>query len=231
MFSDDLDPENEESTTDEGNEEETQDAATEDKSQQSDDKGEPVDWEARYKGLQRASEKKRLDLEEQLEKAQGNLATTTQMLEEAKGDSGVLEKKQKEALEAKTDLETEVEKLQKEHDRLQKQIDQQSIIMNDFPHLAPVAEFIPAAPDEEGFRDGAKKLSDAINSMVDKGVETSLSGSSPTFEEGDDKELEDMEELDSAWETVYATAGDPERAKEYEAAFERIQKAGQTPDL
>jgi chromosome segregation ATPase len=233
MFNEELDPENEDQSTpaeDEG----TQDAATSDESQQSGDDATQDDgdrdWEASYKGLQRASERKIKGLEEQLEKANSNLAATTDMLETAKLDGSALDERQKEAEQAKTKLEDDIHNLEAERDKLQKQLDQQNVVMNEFPHLAPVAKFIPAADDEEGFRKGAEELSKALNSMIDQGVETSLSGSSPTFEEGEDEELESSEELEQAWATVYEFAGNPEKQEEYDAAFAIIQKAGQEPE-
>jgi chromosome segregation ATPase len=231
MFDEELDPENDDQATTDGDDTTNGDDAstTNDDSQQSGD--DDRDWKESYKGLQRASEKKRKELEDQLEKANSNLAATTEMLETAKSDGSALDDKQKEAEKAKSDLENEVEKLRIEHDRLQKQIDQQNVVMNEFPHLAPVAKFIPVADDEEGFRKGAEELSKAIGSIVDKGVETSLSGSSATFEEGEEEELEDQEKLDEAWDVVYAHAGDPDKQEEYDEAFAMIQKAGQTPEL
>ena len=234
MPKDKTDPENEDTTTDEGELEETQDSATDDKSQQSDvDTGsdQDIDWEERYKGLQRATEKKRLQLEGDLEKANQNLAATTQMLEEAKGDGSVLDKQRKDAEDAKAKLDDEVAKLQREHDELQKQVNQQDIVMREFPQLAPVAKYIPVADDDDDFRKGAEDFSKAIESMVGKSVEKKLDGSSPTFEEGADEELESSDELDQAWADVYQFAGVKGKEKEYQDAFAKIQSAGQTPDL
>jgi chromosome segregation ATPase len=231
MFDDDLDPENDATATD-GDDTEGE-SATDDNDQQSDGNDDSnVDWEKRYKGLQRATEKKRNELEAQLETAQKEIESTTTELEEVKGDTGSLEKKKTEAEESKEKLENEIQTLQSEHDSLQKQIDQQNIVMTDFPHLAPVAKFIPAADDEEGFRKGAEELSTAINTYVDKGVETSLKGSSATFEEGDSDDMDSgASELEEAWQVVYQYAGNPEKQEEYDAAYAIIEKAGANQTL
>ncbi len=229
---DDLDPDDDDTNTDNGdNGDDTaaDDSTTDDNSQQSDDDAgddDDRDWEASYKGLQRASEKKRNELESQLAKAKTNLESTTTELEEAKSDSGSLETKQKEAAEAKEKLENEVQTLQDEHGALEKKIKQQTIVMSEFPHLAPVAKFIPIANDEEGYRKGAEELSTAINTMIDDGVKTSLDGSSATFKTGEEEEITDSDnELDEAWDTVYATAGNPEKLEEYNKAFAKIREA------
>ena len=92
---------------------ETQDdAATNGDNQQSDDAGSDVNWEERYKGLQRASEKKRKQLEDQLAKESSELEATVTELETVKGDTGSLEQKKVETEEAKEKLENDLQTLE-----------------------------------------------------------------------------------------------------------------------
>jgi chromosome segregation ATPase len=234
MFDENLDPDNDAAATEGDNGEDANNdaSATDDKSQQSDDSSQDIDWEKRYKGLQRASEKKSKKLEDELTKQKSDLESTVTELEEMRSDSGSLESKQKEAEEAKTKLEDDVQALQKEHDQLQTQINQQNIVMSEFPHLAPVAKFIPTAESDDDFRTGAKEFSDALTTMVNKGVETSLEGSSATFKKGDDDELKPSEsELDEAWAIVYQYAGDPKHQKEYDEAYEKVMAADSGSEL
>lgn len=231
------DPENDDTATDNGDAEDNSDAndsATDDNSQQSDDDdaSQDEDWEARYKGLQRATEKKRTNLEGKLTKAESDLESKTTELEGMKSDSGSLESKQKEAETAKGDLENEVQSLQEKHDQLENQLNQQNIVMSEFPQLAPVAKFIPNAESDEDFRTGAKEFNDAISTMIDTGVESSLKGSSATFKEGDSDDLDPGDkELDAAWETVYKYGGDPDHVEEYEAANAKIMAADPNKEL
>jgi DNA repair exonuclease SbcCD ATPase subunit len=214
-MNDNLDPEKEATTTDEVSEE-TQ-SATDANDQQSDNT-QSIDWEARYKGLQRASEKKRNELEQQLTKAKSDLESATTLLEEVKSDTGSLESKRSEAERAKEELENEIQTLAKDREALEKQLNQQTIIMSEFPQLAPLAKFIPTAIDEESFRQTASEFNSALTQYIDKGVDASLTGASATFEKGDNEKLVDTSELDKAWDTVYKYGGIPGHEKDVEAA-------------
>jgi seryl-tRNA synthetase len=230
-----LDPENDATATDGDdvdNTDDTDTTATEDKSQQSDDdNSQDIDWEARYKGLQRASEKKRNELEQQLTKAQSELESTTTELESVKSDTGSLESKRTEAEKAKEELENEIQNLSIEKETLEKQLNQQNIIMSDFPQLAPLAKFIPSATDDDSFRQTATEFNEALTQYVDRGVDVSLQGASPTFEKGDDEKLADDSELDKAWDTIYKYGGDPEKQDEVDAANALIMEKQPDTDL
>jgi DNA repair exonuclease SbcCD ATPase subunit len=227
-----LDPENEATATEGENQEDNSgvsSAATEDKSQQSDGNSQNIDWEKRYKGLQAASEKKRNELEQQLAKAQSELESTTTELESVKSDTGSLESKRTEAERAKEELENEIRNLSTEKETLEKKLNQQNIIMSDFPQLAPLAKFIPSATDDEVFRQTAIEFNEALSQYVDKGVDSSLQGASATFEKGDGEKLADTSELDAAWDTIYKYGGDPAHEKEVAAANALIME--KQPDI
>jgi hypothetical protein len=232
-MNDNLDPEKDATATDTDSEEkeipEEEKSATDANNQQSDDSADNIDWEARYKGLQRATEKKRNELEQQLAKANEDLESTVTELETIKGDTGSLESKQVEALKAKEELENQLQTLSADKEALEKQLNQQSIVMSEFPQLAPLAKFIPAAADEETFRQSASEFQSALGQYIDKGVDDSLKGASPTFEQGSDEKLADDSELDKAWNTIYKYGGIPGHEEEVEAANALIRQ--NQPDI
>jgi len=229
-MNDNLDPEKDNPTPEEELEEKQDAEATDKDNQQSDDDSAAnVDWEARYKGLQRATEKKRNELEQQLAKANKDLESTVTELETIKGDTGSLESKQVEALKAKEELENQLQTLSADKEALEKQLNQQSIVMSEFPQLAPLAKFIPAAADEEAFRQSASEFQSALSQYIDKGVDDSLKGASPTFDTGSDEKLADDSELDKAWQTIYKYGGIAGHEEEVEAANALIRQ--NQPDI
>ncbi|MCJ7761627.1 hypothetical protein MUP59_10900 [Candidatus Bathyarchaeota archaeon] len=204
-----IDPENQDSSTTVV--EDTTPTTTSTQSQQS------VDWEARYVGLQKASEKKRTQLETSVSDAQKKLDDAVAQLEELKTSSTDLSKVKDEAEQAKTKLETDLQALRVERDNLTKQIAMKDLVIKEFPDLVPLIGFLPAADNEEQLRQYAGSFSSALKTYVEKGVKTALEGSSPAST-GGTTTLPTSDEGDRLYDAVKRVAGVPGKEKEFREA-------------
>lgn len=172
-----------------------------------------------YQGLQRVVAKRDADIDTLKKKLE---EVSTQLEEMKTSSSSVSEEKSK--------LEKSVEDAQKlldettaERDKLNKQLEQQGVIMQEFPDLAPLASYIPDAESTEDYRESAKKFQEALKGYVTDGVKKTLSGSSPPAP-GDGKETVDEAEEDALWKTVFATSGVPGKEKDFAEANDKLQR-------
>lgn len=133
---------------------------------------------------------------------------------------------EKTSLDAKfTDTQTKLTAIESEKNALQKIVSEQKIIMQEFPDLAPAYSFIPKAETEEEFREKAKELRSTLKQLVNNGVQTILTGSSPsTNMTGSELTPLGGDDEDKAYRLVAALAGRPGKEKEFEEANERYQK-------
>jgi TolA-binding protein len=201
-----TDPENQDGSTTEV-EDTTTTTTTSTQSQQS------VDWEARYIGLQKASEKKRTQLESSVAEAQKKLDDAIAQLEELKTSSTDLSKVRDEAEQAKTKLETDLQALRVERDNLSKQIAMKDLVIKEFPDLVPLIGFLPAAESEEKLREYAGTFSTALKSYIEKGVKSALEGSSPPAT-GGTTTLPTSDEGDRLYDAAVKLAGVSGKEKE-----------------
>jgi hypothetical protein len=205
-----TDPENQDGSTNEDTSD-TSVSSTTTQSQQS------VDWEARYIGLQKASEKKRTQLETSYAEAQKKLDDATAQLEELKTSSTDLSKVKDEAEQAKQKLETDLQALRVERDNLSKQIAMKDLVIKEFPDLVPLIGFLPAADNEEQLRQYAGSFSTALKLYVEKGVKSALEGSSPPAT-GGTTTLPTSDEGDRLYDTAVKLAGVPGKEREAQEA-------------
>lgn len=175
--------------------------------------------EESYQGIQRVvakRDKEITDLKARLEE----LAT---QVEEHKTSTGTLSKAKSDLEGAVSAAQTQLQTLQAERDRLNKQLEQQGIIMSDFPDLAALSSFIPPADTVDGFKENAKKFQEALKKHIDAGVQKTLAGATPPGP-GTTKGTTGEGEEDKLWKAVYSTAGIPGKEAEYAEANRKLQE-------
>lgn len=176
--------------------------------------------EESYKGLQRVVTQKDTDLD----KAKKSIEDISAELEELKTDSTGLTS-DKSNLETKLEeAKTSVDNLQSERDNLSNQVERQTVIMTEYPHLATVAEYIPPADDVEGFKENAKAFSEALGGFVDAGVKTKITGATPPTPAGKEDTTAQQAEIDALWDTVGKTAGIPGKEEVFLKAQARLEE-------
>lgn len=174
--------------------------------------------EESYQGLQRVVAKK----DKELDTLKDTVATLSTQLEELKADSTKLTGT-KGTLETQLqDAQSKLQELETSRADLDKQLRQQGIIMQEFPSLARLATYIPAADDDEQFRTNAKSFAEAMQAFVKSGVQEVISGGAPPQPQSDDTVGETEE--DKLWGEVYTLAGVPGKEKEYAEANRRLQE-------
>jgi peptidoglycan hydrolase CwlO-like protein len=174
--------------------------------------------EESYQGLQRVVAKK----DNELESLKKQIETLSTQLEETKADTSKLTGTKGQLEQELQDAKTKLTELETSRDGLDKQLRQQGIIMQEFPNLATLAQYIPPADDDDQFRANAKNFSEAMSAFVKSGVKQVMQGGAPPQPPSDDTASETEE--DQLWRTVYNTAGVPGKEKEYEEANRRLQE-------
>lgn len=227
------DPENQDDPKldDDGNPiEDPEEEGTDDPSQQSADDDPPPgdtdgdddddrDWKASYLGLQKVvgrKDKEAAILKKKLDKQ-------TEEVEDQKAKSGVantaqtdLEKQLKETQDELSDLETE-------RDQLNNQLSQSTLVMEKFPEIAKLAQYIPTGDTPEDFEANAKKFSEDVAAAVEAGVDKKLEGASPPAPPGEEGTAT-QNELDKLWDELNELGKDPTKSAEYETKFAEWEK-------
>ena len=182
-------------------------------------KGETTYTEAQYKGLQAV-----------IAKRDATIAKLTNQISELEAELAEERANHGKAVSEKTNLsskftETEEKKaaLEKEVADLQKKVSYQTIIMTEFPDLAPMSKLIPPSETEDGFRDNAKELRKAMKQYADTTVTNVLSGSSISVDQNgnDGTTLGNVDELDKLYKDATALAGVPGKEAEYREKYDR----------
>lgn len=172
-----------------------------------------------YQGLQRVVAKRDADIET----LKQTLEDVTTQLEEMKTNTSSVSAEKDKLEKSIADAQALLNETTAERDKLNKQLEQQGVIMQEFPDLAPLAEYIPGAEDTEAYRESAKKFQEALKGYVKEGVKQTLSGSSPPAP-GDGQETVDEAEEEALWKIVFATSGVPGREKEFAEANDKLQR-------
>lgn len=173
--------------------------------------------EASYKGIQRAAEKQKIKLEQELAALRAQLEGVATELEEAK----MLAEEKTKLEKAQTELNTSVAALQAERDKLTRKLTHQSIILSEFPSIASLAAYIPDAETEEAFRANATQFSQALATYLKSAVNLDFAGSTPPIDGGNSSAS--SEQTDELWEKVYALAGVPGKEEEYRETYAKLQ--------
>jgi len=180
----------------------------------------------RYKGLQKVVAKR--DAEIDALKLKLEELSTTQEEVRLKGATTEAEKAKlaKDLEDARKLLETATA----EQQRATKKLAQQTIVLKQFPDLAPLAEFIPPADDDETFVKNAKSLTESLDAYIEARVKSKLSGAVPPVQPRSQDQLPDGEE-DRLWAEVSRYAGVPGKEREFREANIKLQAllAAKTP--
>lgn len=228
-----LDPENQDDPKldDDGNPiEDPEDKGTDDPNQQSADDDTPPgdtdgdddddrDWKASYEGLQKVVGRKdreaatlRKKLEKQTEDFEDQKATSSTAATSQKD----LEKQLKETKDQLGDLETE-------RDQLNNQLSQSTLVMEKFPEIAKLAQYIPPGDTAEDFEANAKKFAEDVGLHVEAGVDKKLEGASPPAPPGEEG-IVTQNELDTLYDELSELGKDPAKNAEYEKKFAEWEK-------
>lgn len=193
--------------------------STDDKPSSKTNQEDTTDWKASYKGLQKTVAKKDKERDELQDKYDDLSAQFEELKSNSSKSQETLGELEKQLKETKDSLDS----LSDERDNFKSQLERQTLIMTEFPNLAPLAKYIPESADEEEFRKNAKEFADALENNVKAGIKETLAGSGvkqPT----DTEEFTSQDEVDAAYERAVALAGDPAKAKEYEEANQEYIK-------
>ena len=181
-----------------------------------------VDWEARYKGLQRVQEQKRQQLDQQIADLTQKNEQAIQDFNEKKSAVEAFEKQQATYLQEKGQLEEQLKTAQAELDKTNKKVLFQKIILAEFPDLSDMIDYIPVGETEEDIRKNAEAFKSKVAGHVDKQVKSVIDGSSSPPSSKDDKPPTTNEE-DALWKKVYETAGQQGKEEEYQKAYKELQ--------
>lgn len=178
--------------------------------------------QAVYAGLQKASQKKAEENAKQITELTTRLETLTTELEALKLEKGVSESSKETIEKAKQALEAQLGEMQVSQQRVERQLSQQTIVLKEFPVLAPLAEYIPHANTDDEFRTSAKNFQTALEAYVKQEVRTTLEGSGPTLGSGDDKRQARQSTIDTQWDTVNKLAGVPGKEADYNKEYAKL---------
>jgi hypothetical protein len=222
-----LDPENQDDPKldDDGNPiAEPEDKGTGDDSQQSAEKDPPPgkpegddddrDWKASYLGLQKVVNRK----DKEVETLKTKLDKLVEDFEDSKATSSSTEKVKGDLEKQLKEAQTSLSGLESERDQLNNQLIQTNIVMEKFPEIAKLAQYIPAADDAETFEANAKKFAEDVGALVETGVDKKLKGASPPAPPGEEG-TETQNEKDKLWDELMVLGKDPAKKAEYEAKF------------
>ncbi len=232
------DPENQDDPKldDDGNPiEEPEEEGTDDPNQQSGDDPPPGktegdddddrDWKKSYEGLQKVVNRK--DKEAQVLKTK--LDKQTDEYEDQKAKSGSASQAQKDLEKQLKETQDELDGLTTERDQLNNQLSQTNLVMEKYPEIAKLAQYIPAADDDEAFEANAKKFSEDVAALVGEGVTKKLKGSSPGAPAGDEG-IDTQDAKDKLWDELMVLSKDPEKSAEYEVKFAEWETLMNTED-
>jgi hypothetical protein len=172
----------------------------------------------RYKGLQKVVAKRDAELLDQKAK----LDKLAEDLEELRSQTSSSEAAKTKLAKDLADAQASLSTAQAEQGRATKRLAQQTIVLKQFPELAPLAEFIPAAESDEDFVKNANALKASLEAYVSQGVKTKLSGAVPPLTQKSNEMVPDGEE-DRLWNEINRTAGMPGLEKEYREANDKLQ--------
>jgi hypothetical protein len=161
-------------------------------------------------------------METELTAMRTRLEQTATELEEAKlvaADKVKLE-------ETQSQLTTTMQQLQAERDQLTRQLNQQKIVLAEFPELAPLASYIPIADSDDAFKENAKTFQTALQQYVKATIQGSFEGSAPP--DSSQRGSTDGDEVEKLWADVYKLAGIPGKEQEYAEANRKLQEAIKT---
>jgi hypothetical protein len=207
-------------TTDpEGNQEPTPEEekapVTEPKSKQP-SSSDAEDWETRYKGQQKLTAKR----EQTIQRLQDKLDALTEKHEEAVNAGEKSAKEKTDTEKQLAELSAQLDAARVEQQALQTSLEQNSIVMEKFPDLTPLAKYIPTGDTAEEFAQNAEAFQKDIAAFVDAGVKTAMNGASPPTPDGK-TQLATQAEKDSAYDAVVALAGVSGKEAEYEKARQK----------
>jgi len=181
-----------------------------------------VDWEKKFQE-QAAKNQAELDrLTKRAEEAETAKKTREEEAARLAEASAEKERKAKELEEQSKSSATRLSELETEKAKLQKTVGFQKIIMAEFPDLVELADIIPAAEDDDGFRKNAKGLQERIIAMIEKRTKTALAGASPSSPQG--APADQSAELDGLYVKAYALAGDQTKKAEFDAVNKQIRE-------
>lgn len=181
------------------------------------------DWEASYKGLQSSTDKKISDLtaardilQEKYNALNLEHETLKRTLAEINANKSALET-------SDSALREQLKTVIAEKDRLATQQRQQTLVLKQFPQLAPFTMFIPSADTDEAYLENAKAFAETLKGYIDLGARAIVSGAVPPAPTPGPTTVQTSAE-DLAWTKVASLAGVPGKEVEYEAALDEWTK-------
>jgi len=172
-----------------------------------------------YKGLQRAAERQKAKLEAELAEARKKAEELSTSLEETKLAVAEKEKLAKE----RDELNAGIQALQQEREKLAIQLQQQQIVLEKYPDLAPLANYIPHGVNLEEFQANAENFRKAVESYLSIRLRQESAGATPPI--GGGNQGTDAGKTQRLWDKVYALAGIEGKEREFEEAYEELLRA------
>lgn len=180
-----------------------------------------TDWEARYKGLQTSSDRRISELTNLNQALQSKYDTLAAQFEDAQRQLGEVSTAKSTLETTHSELRGQLEQATAERERLKKTQDQQSLLLRNYPQIAPFLSFIPTADSDEKYLENAKAFAETMQSFVSTGVTATLQNAVPPAPPPKNPVPPQEDEGDRLYREAVALAGDPDKVREYEGAMQK----------
>lgn len=193
--------------------EETPDDNTDDNADLDDSEDGKISVEA-YKGLQRTIAKRDKELERLKKEADEIRSDYDEFRSSVDADTVVRQELQKTLSKAMN----RIEKLEEENKASKTEAMQSNILMDEFPSLTKLKEYIPSAETEDEFRENCKNFSAALGENITEALEEELAGTTVEVEDEKTNGVTQAQ-IDKAHEKAQSLAI-PGKEKEYNKAMD-----------
>lgn len=186
----------------------------------------PTDWEASYIGLQKVVAKK----DAEIVKVTTRLDTLTEQFETLKNTSTMTAAEKAKIEKELGEMGTAKDGLESDRDDLKKKLSQSEIIMKEFPALSLMAEYIPAADDDDKFRENAKKFGESLGTFTKEKVGEAIEGATVLTPPGPEDADTSPSREDELWSIINKTAGMEGKEEEFNKANDELLLIQQAKD-
>lgn len=179
--------------------------------------GQETDWEARYKGLQAANEKKKKALEEQIAALNLQIEEAKLSAQDTEGKMSTLKSEHEQLVNASKNLQADLETNALEQQKLAAEVTFQNILMSQFPDLVSFRDYLPRSGTTEEIVTRATAFRELLKAQADKTVRDTMQGATAVVR-GTEDTIPTGNEEERLWKKVYETAGISGQEAEYEKA-------------
>lgn len=173
-----------------------------------------------YKGLQRTVNERN----EEIKRLKGENQSLNQEIEDLKESMEKGDIVRADLQKSIRETNERIEALETENQQAKKEAMKNRVLMEKFPDLQHLKEYIPDADTEEDFVENASAFKEKLGKQVDSEVTRELEGSTPPVD-GDDNGVPSQEEVDQLYDKAMSLAGLSGKQEEYDAAYDKYLAA------